>query len=325
MADRLTQIFEETPGRFISGEAISHRLGLTRAAIWKQVQLLRSRGYEIEGTRGEGYRLLSRPDLLQADELFSRLPENAIWSRFEYFPVTDSTNARAMELAEKGASHGTVVCADEQTAGRGRLGRKWDSPPGLNLYLTVILRPRIAPMIAPRLTLVAAVALAQAVEDAAGLSCSLKWPNDLYIGGRKAAGILAEMAADPDTVRHVAIGVGLNVNGVEADFPEALRDKATSIRMESGRRIFRMDILAAFLSRLEAAYLDFLAGGFEALLPEWKRRSLLDGRRVLLRNGDASAWGTAIGVAEDGVLLFRKEGADAPEKVFSGEIIEFER
>lgn len=325
MANRLTQILEEEPGRFISGEAISHRLGLTRAAVWKQVRLLRSRGYEIEGARGEGYRLLGRPDLLQADDLFARLPEKSLCSRFEYFPVTDSTNARAMALAEQGAPHGTVVCADAQTAGRGRLGRKWISPPGLNIYMTVILRPAIEPMLAPRLTLVTAVALAQGVEDASGLSCALKWPNDLYIGGRKAGGILAEMAADPDIVRHVAIGIGLNVNAVESDFPDEIRDRATSIRIESGRRVFRVDVLAAFLERLDAAYRAFMSGGFEALLPEWERRSLLDGKRVHLRNGIESTWGTAIGVAEDGVLLFQQDGASVPEKVYSGEIIEFER
>jgi BirA family biotin operon repressor/biotin-[acetyl-CoA-carboxylase] ligase len=325
MANRLTQIFEEAPGRFISGEAISHRLGLTRAAVWKQVQLLRSKGYEIEGTRGEGYRLLGSPDLLQYEDLHARLPEKSICSRFEYFPITDSTNARAMALAEQGAPHGTLVCADAQTAGRGRLGRIWISPPGINIYMTVILRPAIAPMLAPQLTLVTAVALAQGVEDASGLSCALKWPNDLFIGGRKAGGILAEMAADPDTVRHVAIGIGLNVNGVESDFSVEIRDKATSIRIESGRRVFRVDVLAAFLQRLDTAYRAFMSGGFEAILPEWNRRSLLDGKRVLLRSGDASTWGMAIGVAEDGVLMFRRVGTEAHEKVYSGEIIEFER
>ncbi len=325
MASSLRQIIEEHPGEFISGEEISRRLGMTRAAVWKQVESLRSHGYEIEGARGEGYRLLGRPDLLAAGDLLSRLSENCIFKTFEYFPVTDSTNARAMELAERGAAHGTVVCADAQTAGRGRLGRKWASPPAMNLYLTMILRPPIEPFLAPQLTLVTAIALAQGVEDATGLSCALKWPNDLYIGGRKAAGILAEMATDPDSVRHVAVGVGLNINGLASDFPDDIRQKATSLRIESGKRHFRVELLAAFLNRMSDAYKAFLAGGFLALRPEWNRRSLLDGKRILLRNGSETGWGTAIGVDESGVLMFRQDGADVPGKVHSGEIMEFER
>ncbi len=325
MTSRLSQIFEEHPGQCISGEAISQQLGLTRAAVWKQVRTLRSQGYEIEGARGEGYRLLGRPDQILKDDLFSRLSGNGLFGSFEYFPVTDSTNARAMELAERGSLHGTLVCADAQTAGRGRLGRKWVSPPAINLYLTMILRPPIEPFLAPQLTLVAAIALAQGVEDVTGLSCKLKWPNDLYIGGRKAAGILAEMAADPDCVRHVAIGIGLNVNGLDSDFPDDLRGKATSLRIESGKRHFRVDVLVAFLNRFSVAYREFLSGGFLALQPEWNRRSLLEGKRVLLRQRTEAEWGAALGVDDEGVLIFRKDGVTRSEKVHSGEIIEFER
>lgn len=325
MASRLRQIFEEHPGEFVSGEEISRELGTTRAAVWKQVQLLRRQGFDIEGARGEGYRILSRPDVIDADSLFPRLGHGTIWSDLVLFPVTDSTNTRAMELAERGAVHGTIVCADEQTAGRGRLGRKWESPPGINLYATVILRPPIEPYLAPQLTLVTAIALAQAVEDSTGLAASLKWPNDLYLDGRKAAGILAEMAADPDRVRHVAIGVGLNINGLEADFPPELRDRATSIRLCAGKCHPRVEILAAFLNRLDAAYKAFLPGGFDALMPEWNRRSLLDGKHVLLRRRGEAEWGTAVGVDRNGVLRFRKDGETESESVYSGEIIEFER
>ncbi|HEY3489678.1 MAG TPA: biotin--[acetyl-CoA-carboxylase] ligase [Candidatus Deferrimicrobiaceae bacterium] len=324
MASRLSQILEECPGASISGEEISRRLGTTRAAVWKQVQSLRAKGYEIVGTRGEGYRLLRRPDLINAEALEARFGRKPIWTAFEYFPVTDSTNARAMELAEKGAPHATIVCADAQTSGRGRLGRKWESPPGINLYLTVILRPPIEPYRAPQLTLMTAIALAQAVEETTGLACALKWPNDLYIGGRKAAGILAEMAADPDRLRHVAVGIGLNVNGLEKDFPEEIRGKATSLRIQAGRSFARVDILAEFLTRLSEAYHTFLAGGFAALRPEWTRRALIDGKRVLLRQRGDAEWGTALGVDEEGVLMFRKDGDASIGKIYSGEIIEFE-
>jgi BirA family biotin operon repressor/biotin-[acetyl-CoA-carboxylase] ligase len=325
MDDRLRQILEGRPGVFVSGEEIGRLIGNSRAAVWKQIRSLRSRGYEIEGARGAGYRLLGRPDLIQESDLRARLRENSLFRTLEYFPVTDSTNARATELAEQGAPHGTLACADAQTGGRGRLGRKWSSPPALNLYFTLILRPPIEPVVAPQLTLVAAVALAQAVEDATGLACALKWPNDLFIGGRKAAGILAEMAADPDSVRHVALGIGLNVNGLPEDFPPEFREKATTLRIESGKRHFRVDVLAAFLNRFTVAYRDFLSGGFPAIRSEWNRRSLLDGRRVLLRQRSEAEWGTVEGVDDDGVLVFRKEGGSASERVHSGEIMEFER
>ena len=157
-----------------------------------------------------------------------------MWTSFHLYESTDSTNIRAVHLAESGAPHGTVVCADSQTGGRGRLGRTWESPPGVNLYLSLLIRPTIDSREAPRLTLVTAIALAEAVEDVAGISAALKWPNDLYIGGRKAAGILAEMSSDLDRLRHVVLGVGLNVNAAPEDFPADLQPKATSLRQETG-------------------------------------------------------------------------------------------
>ena len=212
MGYRLRRILEENEGRFVSGQEIGRRLGTSRAAVWKQVQTLRRRGFGIEGARGAGYRLLGRPDVIEEADLRSRLSPRSPWKSFHILPVTDSTNSHAVTLAESGAPHGTVVCADAQTGGRGRFGRTWESPPGLNLYVSLLLRPPVEPAQAPQLTLVTAVALAAAVEASTGLSARLKWPNDLYLGGRKAAGILAEMSADADRLRHVVIGAGLNVN-----------------------------------------------------------------------------------------------------------------
>ncbi|HBO69788.1 MAG TPA: biotin--[acetyl-CoA-carboxylase] ligase [Deltaproteobacteria bacterium] len=325
MAEQLRRILEEHPGRYVSGEEIGRRLGASRAAVWKQVQTLRRRGFGIEGARGAGYRLLGRPDLIEKQELFSRLPDASMWKSFHVFPVTDSTNSRAVHLAEAGAPHGTVLCADSQTAGRGRLGSRWESPPGVNLYLSLLLRPPFEPPMAPRLTLVAAVALASTVEEATGLPVFLKWPNDLFLGGRKTAGILAEMSSDLDRLRHVVIGVGLNVNAEAADFPEELRRTATSLRGETGRSFPRVELLSRFLVRFEEAYQRFLAGGLAPLLPEWNRRCLLSGKRVLLRRRDREERGTAIRVDEEGALLFLPEGGRGRERIHSGEILEFER
>lgn len=323
MAELLRRILEECEGKFVSGQDIGRRMGMSRAAVWKQVQGLRRRGFGIEGARGAGYRLLGRPDVIEEQELFSRLSRTDFRKSFVFFPVTDSTNSRAVELAGKGGAHGTVVCADSQTGGRGRMGRRWESPPGVNLYFSLLLRPPLEPLHAPRLTLVAAIALAASVEECSGLTASLKWPNDLYLGGRKAAGILAEMSADPDRLRHVVIGVGLNVNAEPHDFPEAIRGKATSLKGLTGRAFRRVEVLARFLDSFADCYGIFLSGGFKALLPEWVRRDVLAGKPVLLRCREEEARGKALGVDESGMLLFRREGSARTEKVASGEILEF--
>jgi BirA family biotin operon repressor/biotin-[acetyl-CoA-carboxylase] ligase len=205
------------------------------------------------------------------------------------------------------------------------MGRKWESPPGLNLYLSLLLRPPVDPTLAPQLTLVTAVALAAAVEGVSGLRAGLKWPNDVYLDGRKAAGILAEMSADPDRLRHVVIGVGLNVNAERRDFPEELRDKATSLKIVAGRSFRRVEVLARFLDSFAECYGAFLSGGFKALLPSFRQQDVLAGKKVLLRLGKEEARGRILEVDESGLLLFRREGGSRPEKVASGEILEFER
>ena len=246
------------------------------------------------------------------------------WTDMTCLAVTDSTNRVAMEMAENGAGHGTVVFADAQTAGRGRMGRRWESPEGKNLYVSLLLRPPVPSVDAPSLALVAGVALADAVE-AVGVPAALKWPNDLYCGGRKAAGILAEMASDPGGVRHVVIGVGLNVNMVEDDFPPDLRGRATSLRICAGRAFRRVDVLARLLEAFGARYEEFIAGGFAALRDGWERRDFLRGRRILLRRRGTEGWGTADGLDAAGALRFRPEGDHSIESVHSGEILDFLR
>ncbi len=256
MGEKLHRILEERQGSFASGDA--------------------TEGVRIAGRERETGGQISEADLR------ARLRSGGPWTDFVLLDVTDSTNRVAMEMAESGAPHGTVVVADAQTAGRGRMGRRWLSPAGKNLYVSLLLRPSVPTVEAPTLALVAGVALADAVE-AVGVPATLKWPNDLYCGGRKAAGILAEMASDPDGVRHVVIGVGLNVNVEEADFPPDLRGTATSLRICAGRAFRRVDLLARLLDAFGARYAEFLGGGFASLRDGWDRRDFLRGRRVLLR------------------------------------------
>ncbi len=322
MGDLLLRILETHQGRFVSGEEIGRRMGTTRAAVWKQVGTLRRRGFGIEGARGAGYRLLGRPDEIEEADVLSRLSSRSFWNSFLVFPVTDSTNSRAGEAAERGGAHGTIVCADAQTGGRGRFDRRWESPPGVNLYLSLLLRPPIDPRRAPQLTLMSAVALAQAVEDVARIPSRLKWPNDLCLEGKKAAGILAEMSTDADRLRHVVVGVGLNVNAEAHHFPGNLRKTATSLKLATGRSFRRAEVLARFLDRFADSYGIFVSGGLAPLLPEWNRRCLLTGKRVMVRGPDGDVWGTAAGVDEAGMLLFRRDGAEGEDRLSGGEVLQ---
>jgi BirA family biotin operon repressor/biotin-[acetyl-CoA-carboxylase] ligase len=258
----------------------------------------------IEASRMKGaeHRILGRPDVIEETDVLSRLSSRLFWKSLTIFPVTDSTNSRAAEAAERGAPHGSIFCADAQTGGRGRFDRRWESPPGVNLYLSILLRPVVDPQHAPQLTLVTAVALAKAVEEVAKVPARLKWPNDLYLAGKKAAGILAEMSTDADRLRHVVIGVGLNVNAEESHFPKDLLRSATSLRMATGGTFRRAVVLARFLERFAEGYREFLSGGLKPLLPEWNRRSLIDGKRIKVRCREGDAWGTAAGIPYEGGL-----------------------
>jgi len=268
--------------------------------------------------------ILMTCDRIAVGDLLSRLRSVGAWAEVVCLDTTDSTNARAKEMAESGAPHGTVVVADAQTAGRGRLGRRWVSPPGRNIYVSILLRPDLANALAPTLSLVAGVAVADAVETF-DVPAALKWPNDLYVDGRKAAGILAEMASGADRVRYVVVGVGINVNLAEDEIPAELRGRATSLRIHAGRAVSRVELLARLLDGFAHRYEEFLARGFAAAQPEWEKRDFLRGRRVRLRRAGRDDWGAVRGVDRDAALLFLPDGAETVERVHSGEIADIER
>jgi len=281
-------------------------------------------GKAVAGEWGEGREAARHPDRIDGDELREAIPPGFPRAEVVVLDVTESTNRVAAEMADRGCPHGSIVVADAQTAGRGRMGRRWVSPPGKNIYLSMLLRPPVPADAVPRLSLVAGLALADAVESL-GVPAHLKWPNDLYLDGKKAAGILAEAASDPAGVRHLVLGVGVNVNMEEEDFPQELRGVATSLRIRTGRTHRRVGILARFLGSFADRYDRFLAGGFSALLPDWDRRDFLRGKRVLARRSGSEAWGTACGVDAGGALRFRRDGFDAEERLHSGEIVGFRR
>ncbi len=225
-----------------------------------------------------------------------------------FFPRLDSTNQEAQQQARRGAGEGTAILADAQSRGKGRLGRPWESPPGINLYVSLVLRPEISPARAPQLTLMAGVAVCRALFKVSGLDARLKWPNDVLVRGRKVAGILAEMEAESGRVVFVVLGVGINVNWREEDMPSFLRATATSLRSEVGKEISRASVAGEIFDELEDWYAEFLKEGFSPRLrEEWNRLSWINGKRVTVTLPDGAVSGEALGLDRNGALLLVDE------------------
>ncbi len=300
-ASRILRILRES-GRYVSGQDISSELGISRTAVWKNVNSLRETGYSIDAVSNRGYRLLESVDLPTADEINRHSSAGWLGRDIIYLKSVDSTNILAMTLAAQGAVHGTVVTADSQTAGRGRKGREWHSPPGTNLYLSMILRPPVSPAEASQIPVISVIASMRALRRLCpGLDCGVKWPNDVFCGGRKISGTLCEMKAEMDRVEHVVVGTGINVNTDPRnhDMPET----ATSLLMETGCSQSRSRLAARLLEDFEAVYDQWLAeGSLKGFLREWEDSSLLLGRRIDISTATRIITGKSMGIAENGAL-----------------------
>jgi BirA family biotin operon repressor/biotin-[acetyl-CoA-carboxylase] ligase len=308
----------EAGDEFVSGEAISDKLGLTRAAVWKHVESLRAQGYRIDAVPARGYRLTEIPDRLTPLELRPLLNTHDIGQVLHHFEVISSTNDHARELAEEGAGHGEVVIAESQTGGRGRRGRPWVSPPGRNATFSVVLRPDLPPARAPALTLLASVAICDALRQA-NVPAAIKWPNDLLVGERKIAGILTELASEPERINWAVVGIGVNVNAAREDFPPELRETATSVLIERGAPAPRALFVAACLTSLER-WLDCHAEeGFEPVREAWRARAATLGREVAVRTEGREIAGRAEDVDEAGALLVRTDAG--VERILSGDVV----
>jgi BirA family biotin operon repressor/biotin-[acetyl-CoA-carboxylase] ligase len=306
---KILAALDRDDGVHVSGHALADALGVSRNAVWKQIETLRRSGYDIEGSHARGYRLLARPDRISEQSLRVRLRTRWLARDLVCHESTGSTNDDAAVLARAGAADGTVVIADAQTAGRGRLGREWVSRPAINLYVSIVLRPRIAPAEAPQLSLVAGVAVARALE-LHGVEPKIKWPNDVLLGGRKVCGVLTEIEAEADMVGYVVVGIGVNLNSRLDDFPEELHDKAVSLSMTTGRPVDRTAFAADLLACFESAYDAFREGGFDALRGDWTSRAALIGRRVEVAGTSGTQAGVCVGIDTDGALLLKSDGAD---------------
>jgi len=304
----------------VSGAELADRLGISRAAVWARIEDLRKLGYDIEAGPHVGYRLLNDPDVLHADDLIARLGKTKVIGRdIQVFEQTTSTNDVVEKLARDGVKEGVVVFAEAQTKGRGRLGRQWMSPARKGLWFSILLRPELRPLETTQLIVAAATALWRAIHEETGITPEIKWPNDILIRGKKVVGILTELSAEVDRVKHVTLGVGVDVNLSASEFPSDLRKIATSLRVESGKPISRPELATAILRELDRDYARICAGQFAALADEWEQHCTTIGKNVAIQIGERKMRGRAEALDDDGALLIRTEHGHL-ERIIGGDV-----
>lgn len=304
----------------VSGADLAQRLRISRAAVWARIEELRKLGYDIEASPHRGYRLLGAPDLLHADDLLAWIGRTEIIGReIQVFQETTSTNDIVEKMARDGVREGAVVFAESQTKGRGRMGRRWVSPPGQGLWFSVLLRPKLRPVAVTQVTILAATAVSRALGEISGLALEIKWPNDLLVRGRKLAGILTELSAEVDSVKHVTLGIGIDVNLTADALPAELRRIATSLRIEAGEEFSRAEVAAAVLRALDVDYGKVLRGDFASVADEWESRCATLGENVTIDIGDRKVRGRAEDLDDDGALLVRTQHGRL-ERIIGGDV-----
>jgi len=314
---KVLALLREAGDGFISGEEIAGRLGVSRTAVWKHIRSLKAAGYEIESHARKGYSLVNTPDLLLPQEIQPKLRTQLVGKNMIHFDDIPSSNNEAKKIAREGAPDGTVVVAEAQSTGKGRLSRGWYSPAQKGIWFSVIFRPDFLPQEAPKCTLMAAVAVARAMKDMR-FPVGIKWPNDILCEGKKLVGILTEMSAEMERVNYVVIGTGINVNLSPEDFPEEVRDIATSLSIIRGKKVDRTELFIRILEAFDELYLNVEKSGFGAVLDEWRQYSVTLGQEVNVIGVKETFAGTAADIDEDGALLI-----DTPEgrrRVLAGDV-----
>jgi BirA family biotin operon repressor/biotin-[acetyl-CoA-carboxylase] ligase len=316
---KVLRLFHEKKGGIVSGEEASIALGVSRTAVWKHINALRGLGYKIDSLPSRGYRLLESPDLLIPEEIATGLRSKRIGADIICLGETGSTNEDAYKLAEDGAVEGTVVFADSQSRGKGRLGRRWESPQGVNLYCSVILRPPIPPVRAAQMTFLSSVAVARTIISTTSLNPSIKWPNDLIINNGKVAGLLNEMSGETEKINFIILGIGVNINMSSAQLPEGLRHPASSLFLESGRPVKRTDFAKGLLEELDRLYDSYLNHGFAPVREEWLSLCNSIDREVMVDFQNQRIQGIAKGIDEEGALLLQPPEGKV-ERVLAGDV-----
>ncbi|HLR33820.1 MAG TPA: biotin--[acetyl-CoA-carboxylase] ligase [Tissierellales bacterium] len=318
MKEAIVKLLKENKSDFISGEKISELFGVSRTAIWKYINILKDEGYEIESVSRKGYRLISSPDILTYEEIEEWLNTEYIGRKIHYYDTIDSTNIKAKKIAylEK---EGTIVVAESQSKGRGRLGREWQSPKGKGLWMSIILKPKVNPVHVAKVTLIGAAAVNLALEDI-GIDSYIKWPNDIVINGKKICGILTEMSSELNMINYVVMGIGINVNLDKKDFSKEILDKGTSLKIEAGKEINRKKLLATVLNKFEELYTPFTEEeDLSQTIEICRKNSILLEKDIRVINNGKERIGKAIDINDDGNLIVKYENGEI-ESLLSGEI-----
>lgn len=319
MKNKILELLKNSEENFISGERISESLGITRAGIWKYMKLLKEEGYEIESFTKKGYRLLSSPDLLSYEEIKPFLKTEFLGRNLLYFDSLDSTNTKAKELANLNAPNGTVLVSEEQTLGRGRLGRSWVSPKYKGIWTSFILRPNLEPIKIGIVTQIAAAAIHKALLEE-GIPSQIKWPNDIVINGKKTCGILIELSCEINFINYVVVGIGINVNLDKEDLPEELLDKATSLKIESEKIISRKRLLASLLNNFEILYKNLIeTDSASSSIDICKEASAVIGKEIRIIQGQKVIEARALDINDEGNLIVQYLDGSV-KAVFSGEV-----
>ena len=317
MKKKILNILKKNQGEYISGEKLSEELGITRAGIWKHMKALKEAGYHIESVSNKGYKLLGAPDKINEDEVAGFLKTKYVGRSLYHFEEIDSTNTEAKRQCTQNVIEGMVITAEEQSKGKGRLGRKWTSPKGTGIWMSVVLTPDLSPVLAPKTTIIGAAAVYNALKDM-GIDVGIKWPNDIIIQGKKVCGILTEMNAEIDKINYIILGIGINVNMEE--FPEELKDKATSLKVHLNKEVSRKELTGRILNYIEYYYDLFKnTGSIKEVINICRKGSVLLGKEVRVINGGKETICTAIDIDEDGELVVKHEDGTI-HKVLSGEV-----
>ena len=313
--DKILNYFKKHEEGYVSGEELSRELGISRAAVWKHIENLREEGYGIEAFPHLGYKMISIPDRLTEVELRWQLKTDIIARKVYSYKETASTNDTAYNLAAHGEKEGSVVIAESQTAGRGRIGRKWISPKSKGAYFSVILRPDILPKEVSSITLISALSVAKTIREMTNLAAFIKWPNDVLINNQKICGILTEMNAETDKINFVIIGIGVNINTKKELLPKG----ATSIMEEYDAEMSRVDVVRGIFKNLDKYYRFFKSGHIAEIIKEYKEFSNFLGTRIQVAYHDTKIEGYAIDVDRDGALILRMDSG-LNERILAGDV-----
>jgi BirA family transcriptional regulator, biotin operon repressor / biotin---[acetyl-CoA-carboxylase] ligase len=299
--DKILNILRASRSGFLSGEELARKIGVSRTMVWKHIKSLKRDGFGIDAMPSQGYRIISEPDILRQSEIKAGLKTKVIGKEIYIYPEISSTNTRAIEMASDNAHEGTVVIAETQTSGKGRLGRKWISPKG-NLYISVILRPDIPLYKAPLITLMGAVVVACAIRNVCHVHAVIKWPNDILLSGKKVSGLLTEMSAEQDRIRHIVLGIGVDVNMDLDVLPTDVRTITTSLMAETSKKINRTDLLQAILKELDHWYQVLLHDSVD-VLKAWEKLNMTIGNRIAVSGAGEVLEGSAQGLDTEGRLI----------------------